>query len=556
MDWKVHAGKLAGSMVELGGKRLAILGLVGFVVFLIVGISSLYLTRPQYETLYTGLDPQDVTNIGIALNEVHIPFDVSKDGKTIKVQFGETAKARMILAEKSLPRSAKAGYELFDNMGSLGLTSFMQEITLIRALEGEISRTIQLLRGVKAARVHIVMPKNGSFRRNAQMPTASVVIRTDANYAFSSAQSIRYLVAAAIPGLNIDAVTVINTDGSLLASGKERDSAIPRQLIGLEMAVSKQIKDNIRTTLTPYLGIGNFQLSVAVSLDADKRKTTETTYDPASRVERSVREIKEKGTAENANTSAATSVNQDIPGEKSNKGPSQKNSENKERKEKLINYEVSSKTVSTIGAGYLIKKLSVAVVVNKSALEKAAGGKLSNKDLTTQRQEIEQLVSSAAGFVTDRGDKMKVTLVSFHTIADSLEKSSSMGFSAYVFRILPNFINGLIFLGVTFLVIFFGLRPATRALIAIGDQSNSAERALDVNKQLGLEAMEEASQMAVESPGGSQNNKIEPNEISLIEDVVGNISDTPMKRLEQMIDFDEKQAATVLKNWVQEKSVA
>ena len=120
-------------------------------------------------------------------------------------------------------------------------------------------------------------------------------------------------MAAAIPGLTVDAVTVMNTDGSLLASGKNRDSAVPRQLMSLELGVSNQIKENIRTTLTPYLGAENFQISVAVRLDTDKRKTTQTIFDPASRVERSVREIKEKGSAENANTSSAVSVDQDIP---------------------------------------------------------------------------------------------------------------------------------------------------------------------------------------------------------------------------------------------------
>ena len=117
------------------------------------------------------------------------------------VRYGQTAQARMLLAEKGLPSSANAGYELFDKLGSIGLTSFMQEITRVRALEGEIARTIQAMKGVKAARVHIVLPDTGSFRRNRQPPSASVIMRTESAGDFSPAPAIRHLVAAAVPGM-------------------------------------------------------------------------------------------------------------------------------------------------------------------------------------------------------------------------------------------------------------------------------------------------------------------------------------------------------------------
>ena len=141
---------------------------VGLAVFAMVGIGSYYLSRPQLEALYTGLSPQDVSRIGAALKEAGIAFDVNAQGTAVLVRYGQTAQARMLLAEKGLPSSANAGYELFDKLGSMGLTSFMQEITRVRALEGEIARTIQAMKGVKAARVHIVMPDAGSFRRTRQ----------------------------------------------------------------------------------------------------------------------------------------------------------------------------------------------------------------------------------------------------------------------------------------------------------------------------------------------------------------------------------------------------
>ena len=153
--------------------------LIGLAVFAAVGFGSYYLSRPDLETLYIGLNAQDVSRIGAALKEAGIVFDVNSQGTTVLVKRGQTAQARMLLAEKGLPTSANAGYELFDKMGSMGLTSFMQEITRVRALEGEIARTIQAMKGVKAARVHIVMPDTGSFRRIRQAPSASVIIRTE-----------------------------------------------------------------------------------------------------------------------------------------------------------------------------------------------------------------------------------------------------------------------------------------------------------------------------------------------------------------------------------------
>ena len=150
--------RLWRSLAALGGRRLAALGLIGLTVFSAVGLGSYYLSRPEFEMLYTGLNPQDVSRIGAALKEAGIAFDVNSEGTKVMVRAQQTAQARMLLAEKGLPSSANAGYELFDKLGSIGLTSFMQEITRVRALEGEIARTIQAMKGVRAARVHIVLP--------------------------------------------------------------------------------------------------------------------------------------------------------------------------------------------------------------------------------------------------------------------------------------------------------------------------------------------------------------------------------------------------------------
>jgi flagellar M-ring protein FliF len=268
---------LLDNLKALGGKKLAALGLIFALVVGVVSVAAYYLSRPNFEIVYAGLDREDVSRIGSVLKSSGIGFDVNPEGNAVSVPYGQTAQARMLLAEHGLPQSANAGYELFDKVGALGLTSFMQEVTRVRALEGELARTIQLIRGVKAARVHIVMPDEGTFRRAKQPPSASVIIRTEIPDDSAAAQAIRHLVASSLPGMTVDQVTVLNTDGMILsASDGEATDAVPVKTLTLEKSIAKDIQDNIRRTLTPYLRLPNFQVSVRARVNTDRKQTNET----------------------------------------------------------------------------------------------------------------------------------------------------------------------------------------------------------------------------------------------------------------------------------------
>ncbi len=157
----------------------------------------------------------------------------------------------MLLAVKGLPQSSSSGYELFNDVRSFGLTSFMQEVTKGRALEGEIARTIQTMKGIKAARVISCCPNRGSFRRDQQLATASVVIRTENSADSSTAQAIRHLVAAAIPGMKLDNVTVLNTEGTILTSTEDGVTAAATRKSALQQQVNRETEEKIRRTLTP-----------------------------------------------------------------------------------------------------------------------------------------------------------------------------------------------------------------------------------------------------------------------------------------------------------------
>jgi flagellar M-ring protein FliF len=529
--------RLWRSLAALGAKRLLALAFVGVTVTGAVAIGSYYLSRPQLETLYSGLSPQDVGRIGAALNEAGIAFDVNSQGSAVLVRYGQTAHARMLLAEKGLPSSANAGYELFDKLGSMGLTSFMQEITRVRALEGEIARTIQAMRGVKAARVHLVLPDAGSFRRTRQSPSASVIVRAESAGDFAAAPAIRHLVAAAVPGLTVDQVTVLNTDGTILASGGDTMTAAPGKMLTLEKSIGKELQDNVGKTLGPYLGAGNFEISVAVRLNTDKRQTNETSYNPESRVERSVRVIKETGSQQNSTNRSATGVEQNVPAEQQSSSSSGDQSKRaNERREELTNYEVSTKTTSTVSEGYKIENLTVAVVVNRKRLAASLGEGATPEAVDKQLKEIERLASSAAGIDAKRGDRITVSALEFAANPQALEPVPSIGMVEHVLRNLGGMVNALAWIVVTTLLIWFGLRPALKAILEAPGGIVPQAR-LNAEPTAGGDAAAGAR-----LPGESQPN--------LIADLTSKRGRAPQKRLEQMIEHDEEQAAAVLKQWM------
>jgi flagellar M-ring protein FliF len=547
MMWGEQLRQLWDNLLALGARRLAVLGLVGLSVFAAVGLGSYYLSRPEFEPLYAGLDAQDVARIGAALQEAGISFDVNPEGTAVLVHPEQTARARMLLAEKGLPGSASAGYELFDKMGAIGLTSFMQEITRVRALEGEIARTIQGMKGVRAARVHIVMADSGSFRRSNQQPSASVVVRTDSSPDFSSAQAIRHLVAAAVPGMSIDKVRVLSTDGTVLASGDGSLNAAPTKMLELETTVARELKENVRKTLAPYMGIDNFELSVAARLNIDKRQINETAFDPNSRFERSRRTVKETSNSQDAGSRRPVGVDQNLPPEQaSTSAEDDKSSKSSERKEELKNFEANSKTISTVSEGYRIEALTIAVVVNRERLKALLGDKATEEQIGAKLKEVESLVASATGVDAKRGDRITVAAVQFLPSSEALEPLPSPGIVDYLLHKTDIFVKALAILAATIILVWFGLRPATKMLLQL-----PPPQAVPVANELPFEPQQAMSAFVGQSPYAGQEPQLEPEPVpNLIGDLTSKINRTPQKRLEQMVEYDEDQAVAILKQWL------
>lgn len=540
----------------LGPKRLAMMGGAAAIIMAVVLTAAIYLNRPAYETLYVGLDRTDVGQIGSVLSEAGIRYDVSSDGTSVMVAAGKTGQARMLLAERGLPTSSNAGYELFDNVGSFGLTSFMQEVTRVRALEGEIARTIQSITGIKSARVHIVMPERASFRREEQAPTASVVIRADRADGMKAALAIRHLVAAAVPRLQADKVTVLDATGELLAAGDDPNNSSVARSLTVERTVETQIEENIRRALAPYLGPENFRASVKADVNTDMRQIEETIFDPESRVERSVQIVRANDQSNQRQSAPPTTVQQNLPEEDlaATEGPA--SSEQRERREETTNYELNSKRVATVSNGYTVERLSIAVVVNRERLLAVLGENATPEQVADRIAEIEKVVASATGFDANRGDVINVSSVEFMEGLAGVE-ATEPGIMETLSRHLGTIINATAFIVVVFLLSWFGLRPLVAAVtkkegadaMNFEDLQLSLPNPLD-NLQL-PDPLADADGLGMGiGYGGS------PFPDNMADDIRFKLKPAPQDRLAQMVDLNEERSAMILRKWASEELAA
>src|SRR5438132_3527297 len=182
--------------------------LIGFFAFVIMRV-----TTPQMTTLFTDLTAEDSSSIIKDLERQAIPFELRNEGAVIMVPKDRVTRLRMKLAEGGLPKGGGVGYEIFDKSDTLGTTSFVQNINHLRALEGELSRTIRAIDRVQAARVHLVLPERPLFSRDKVEPTASIVLTVRGRLESQQVQAIRHLVASAVSGLKPERVSIIDEAG-------------------------------------------------------------------------------------------------------------------------------------------------------------------------------------------------------------------------------------------------------------------------------------------------------------------------------------------------------
>ena len=553
----------------LGMNRLLALGAVGVAVVGMVLFGTYYVNKPGYETLYVGLESTDLNQISVALSESGMDFQIGGDGTSLQVPVGQTSRARLFLAERGLPNSTNAGYELFDNVGSLGLTSFMQEVTRVRALEGEIARTIQTIDGVSAARVHIVMAARGPSRRAEKTPPAPVFIWAPPPAGRTAAASIRHLVASAVPALSIDDVTILDSAGQLLASGDDPATSSMNRSLNIVQNVQLDLENSIGEALAPFLGMDNFRASVTAKLNTDAQQIQETIFDPDSKVERSVRVTKENQKSEQVSADEATTVEQNVPqgNDSTTSGP--KSTDQNDKREEQTNFEINSKTVATVRNGYTIDKLSIAVVVNRDRVMKLVGEPFEQAKYDAFIAEMQEIVASASGLDAKRGDIVNVTAIDFLENQLLAEAPAGESFVDIFMRNMGSMINALAFVVVAFLIVWLGFRPLIRA---IGGPELAAAQVggpggvMPLGETAGLE-LPDFSPPAVGGPGATlmegfgADFGFDSTEDLLSMDEEGSsmakrVKEGPERRLARMVDLSEERAAKILRKWASNDKAA
>jgi len=546
--------QITKNLASLGQmKLLALVGVGALSIMLIIG-SAIFLNKPTRETLYVGLSGEDINQISLVLAESNIDFAPGADGSSVTVPAGMTNRARALLAERGLPSSSSAGYELFDQVGSLGLTSFMQEVTRVRALEGEIARTVQAINGISAARVHIVMPDRGNFRRGDQKPSASVMVRAGSNVAGRTADSIRHLVASSVPGLTVDEVTVLDATGQLLAAGDDFSNSNLNRSLSIVQLVQSEVETNIEKALSPFLGVENFRASVNAKVNTDSQQTQETVYDPESRVERSIRVTRENQKSSQSDAATPATVEQNIP----DQGPAAtgaggpKSSELAERKEEQTNFEINSKTVSTVRNSYIVEGLSIAVVINKARINEMLGGEPTPEQTATYLSELEQVVATASGLDAERGDRATVTSMEFLASEILTAEGAKPGFADILKTQLGTIINALAFITVAVLLVMFGFRPLLRGAVGASGQAEAGmEDELEL-PDFSPGAMGGGSSMPMEGFGADFGFGEESESDLEIEDSGAfnrRVKEGPERRLARMVEINEERAAKILRSW-------
>lgn len=226
-DNSTPIGNVFGIFNKLSAQQKMLIGAIVIVTFVLIGFVMYLFNQTNYAPLFSNLDTKDQSGIVDYLDGAKVPYKLTDNGKTIEVPQDQVYKLRLKLAAKGLPNSGVVGYELFDN-NNLGMSNFMQKLNYKRALEGELSKTLSEMSGVKSARVQIVMPQKSVFKDEQKKPTASVALQLIGNNDLSanSVKAIQHLIASSIEGMSPNDVTVLDTQGHLL-SRQEDDSPLP-----------------------------------------------------------------------------------------------------------------------------------------------------------------------------------------------------------------------------------------------------------------------------------------------------------------------------------------
>ncbi|HZC38668.1 MAG TPA: flagellar basal-body MS-ring/collar protein FliF, partial [Sphingomicrobium sp.] len=545
--WVAESGavKLQGPfdfLKRLGAARLAAMvavtaALIGFFAFVIMRV-----TTPQMTTLFTDLSMEDSSGIIKDLERQAIPYELRNDGAVIMVPKDKVTRLRMKLAEGGLPKGGGVGYEIFDKSDALGTTSFVQNINHLRALEGELARTIRAIDRIQAARVHLVLPERPLFARETPEPSASIVVRVRGALEPQQIRAIRHLVASAVSGLKPQRVSIVDEAGQLLADGEAGDN---ENVVGDERrtAYEKRLRNEVEGIVSSVVGAGRARVQLSADFDYNKITQTSDKFDPEGRVLRSS-QTREESSATTENNGQVT-VNNELPGNGANGATPAKDQSKKT--EETNNYEISHTTKTEITEAGRVNRISVAVLVDGAYTKNEKGEMVYKERSKEELDRIATLVRSAIGFDQKRGDQVEVVNLKFAEapqVTPINEPTGLMGMLQFTKDDVMYVIELGVMMLLSLVVMFMVVRPLVKRILA-----SEVMPAL-TGEGGALPALTDGSAPAAEAGGQSMVPAgLNPVDVAQVQ---GQVHAQTVHRVGELAERNPNETANIVRQWLSE----
>ena len=531
----------------LGAARLAAMvavtaALVGFFAFVIMRV-----TTPQMTTLFTDLSMEDSSGIIKDLERQGIPFEIRNEGSIIMVPKDKVTRLRMKLAEGGLPKGGGVGYEIFDKSDALGTTSFVQNINHLRALEGELARTIRGIDRIQAARVHLVLPERPLFARETPEPSASIVVRVRGSLEPQQIKAIRHLVASSVNGLKPQRVSIVDESGTLLADGAASDAD---QAVGDERraAYEKRMRKQVEDIVSSVVGAGRARVQLSADFDYNKITQTSDKFDPEGRVLRSSQTREEQ--TSNGVEGGPVTVNNELPGNQAG-GNNQQSRDQSKKSEETNNYEISRTTKTEVTEAGRVNRISVAVLVDGSYSKNDKGDLVYKERSKEELDRIATLVRSAIGFEQKRGDQVEVVNLKFAeapAVAPIAEPAGLLGMMQFT----KDDVMYVIELGVMMLlglvVLFMVVRPLVKKVLSSEEMAALTNAVTAPSAEATAAVAAPAGQALL--PGNATAHLID------VAQVQGQVHAQSVHRVGELAERNPNETVAIVRQWLSESAEA
>ncbi|MEW6642459.1 MAG: flagellar basal-body MS-ring/collar protein FliF [Pseudomonadota bacterium] len=530
---------------SLGAARLAAmaavtLALIGFFAFVIMRV-----TTPQMTTLFTDLSYEDSSGIIKELERQAIPYEMRNDGAVLMVPKDKVTRLRMKLAESGLPKGGGVGYEIFDKSDALGTTSFVQNINHLRALEGELARTIRAIDRVQFARVHLVLPERPLFSRETPEPSASIVVRVRGMLEPQQVRAIRHVVASAVNGLKPQRVSIVDETGRLLADGASGDAVEGATGDERRIAFEKRMRDQIENIVSSVVGSGRTRVQLSADFDYNKVTQTSDKFDPEGRVLRSS-QTREESSLSGDQRDGQVTVNNELPGQQRNDNGAQTRDQSK-KSEEINNYEISRTTKTEVTEAGRVNRISAAVLVDGTYAKNDKGETVYQPRSKEELDRIAMLVRSAIGFDQKRGDQVEVVNLKFAEAPSAVplnEPTGLLGMMQFTKDDVMNVIELIVMMLLGIVVLFVVIRPLVKRIL-----SPEVNLLTGAPQPAPAPALTDASASApaqLPAGGSAMSQMID------VAQVQGQVHAQSVHRVGELADRNPHEAVAIIRQWLQE----